>query len=195
MKHSSLILSDSTSPAADHRLGYSIPEAVTISGIGRTLLYAEIAADRLLAVKAGHRTLIPRSALERFISGLPSATANAFARRKRRSTGRMANGIDPPILINRPAATSKFQRGRQRPAPADRAQEATGLLDDCPRCRPVHDLPSGAMRTCPPIRRQFSPVRGQSETASRRSHDHNFPSPTHVPLTRGHGVYRKAAGR
>ena len=67
-------------PSEDTRLAYSIPEAVTISGIGRTLLYAEIAAGRLLAVKAGRRTLIPRTALERFISTLPSATENGFIR-------------------------------------------------------------------------------------------------------------------
>jgi excisionase family DNA binding protein len=61
-------------------LAYSIPEAVAISGIGRTLLYAEIGAGRLDAVKAGRRTLIPRTALERFISTLPSATENGFIR-------------------------------------------------------------------------------------------------------------------
>jgi excisionase family DNA binding protein len=80
MKDPCLVSRGSPPAAAQAPLAYSIPEAVTISGIGRTLLYAEIAAGRLLAVKAGRRTLIPRTALEQFISRLPSATANGFIR-------------------------------------------------------------------------------------------------------------------
>jgi excisionase family DNA binding protein len=63
-----MVPSNRSQPVPDTRLAYSIAEAAAVSGIGRTLLYAEIAAGRLLAVKAGRRTLIPRDALNRFSS-------------------------------------------------------------------------------------------------------------------------------
>jgi excisionase family DNA binding protein len=55
-------------------LAFSIEQAAKLSGIGRTRLYQEISDGRLEARKAGKRTLITRTALERFIASLPSAT-------------------------------------------------------------------------------------------------------------------------
>jgi hypothetical protein len=65
--------------------------------------------------------------------------------------------------------------GRQRPAFADRARnEATGILDGCPRCRPVRDFfafhASGA-----PLSRQGMPVPTTTPDKHRR----------HLPLCAG----------
>ena len=51
----------------------SIPEAMEISGIGRTLIYAEINAGRLIARKVQKRTLILRSDLDAWLTDLPQA--------------------------------------------------------------------------------------------------------------------------
>lgn len=55
------------------KLTYSVPEAVTITGISRSLLYVEIAAGRLTARKLGRRTVILREDLEAFLKALPAA--------------------------------------------------------------------------------------------------------------------------
>jgi excisionase family DNA binding protein len=59
---------------SEDTLAFSIEQAATLTGIGRTRLYQEISDGRLEARKAGKRTLITRDALERFIASLPSAT-------------------------------------------------------------------------------------------------------------------------
>lgn len=59
----------------DHKLAYSIAEAVTASGIGRTTLYKLIAEGRLEARKIGSRTVIPRSSLVALIEGAPALAA------------------------------------------------------------------------------------------------------------------------
>ena len=59
-------------------LAISIAEAVRMSGLGRTSLYAAIAAGRLRTRKSGRRTLVETAALRRFIEALPeSGSRNA----------------------------------------------------------------------------------------------------------------------
>lgn len=59
---------------------YSVPEAVTMTGISRSLLYVEIAAGRLRARKLGRRTVILREDLQAFLKALPTAgNANTVA--------------------------------------------------------------------------------------------------------------------
>lgn len=53
------------------RLAFSIAEAVGISGIGRTALFSEIKAGRLVARKCGRRTIILASDLARWLEALP----------------------------------------------------------------------------------------------------------------------------
>lgn len=50
-------------------LAYSIADAVRVSSIGRTRIYALINEGRLEARKIGKRTLIPAASLRRLISG------------------------------------------------------------------------------------------------------------------------------
>jgi hypothetical protein len=57
-------------------LAYSIEEAAKVSGIGRTSLYVEIAAGRLIARKAGaKRTIITEGDLRAYLASLPNALA------------------------------------------------------------------------------------------------------------------------
>jgi excisionase family DNA binding protein len=51
------------------KLAYSIKEAVKASSLGRTTLYAHIAAKRLKAVRIGGRTVIPAESLHALITG------------------------------------------------------------------------------------------------------------------------------
>lgn len=56
----------------------SIADAVKIVGLGRTSLYAAIAAGKLKTRKSGRRTLIETAALRQFIETLPeTASQNA----------------------------------------------------------------------------------------------------------------------
>ena len=52
-------------------LAVSIAEAVRMVGLGRTSLYAAIAAGKLKTRKAGRRTLVEIVALRQFIEALP----------------------------------------------------------------------------------------------------------------------------
>jgi excisionase family DNA binding protein len=54
------------------REGLSITEACAMAGIGRTRLYAAIAAGDLLARKFGKRRIILRSDLRQFLQSLPT---------------------------------------------------------------------------------------------------------------------------
>lgn len=47
-------------------------EAARCAGVGRTLIFAEIRAGRLVAKKAGRRTLISVPALDAWIEALPT---------------------------------------------------------------------------------------------------------------------------
>tara|TARA_R110000868_G_scaffold34144_3_gene123443 strand:- start:7768 stop:8001 length:234 start_codon:yes stop_codon:yes gene_type:complete len=51
------------------KLAYSIREACSVSSLGRTTLYAHIAAGRLRVTRIGGRTLIPAEALHALING------------------------------------------------------------------------------------------------------------------------------
>lgn len=51
------------------KLAYSIKEACSASSLGRTTLYAHIAAKRLKAVRIGGRTVIPAESLHALIAG------------------------------------------------------------------------------------------------------------------------------
>ncbi|KPF73892.1 MAG: helix-turn-helix domain-containing protein [Blastomonas sp.] len=51
------------------KLAYSIREACAASSLGRTTIYAHIAAGRLRVVRVGGRTLIPAEELQAFIRG------------------------------------------------------------------------------------------------------------------------------
>ena len=51
------------------RLAYSIRQACDASSLGRTTLYAHIAAGRLKAIRIGGRTVIPAQSLHSLISG------------------------------------------------------------------------------------------------------------------------------
>lgn len=55
------------------RKAYSPTEAAIIAGTSRTVIFAEIRANRLAAKKLGRRTLIPDSALNAWLANLPSA--------------------------------------------------------------------------------------------------------------------------
>jgi excisionase family DNA binding protein len=57
------------------KLTYSIREACQASSLGRTTIYAHIAAGRLPVVKVGGRTLIPAASLQALISGTHSNQA------------------------------------------------------------------------------------------------------------------------
>ena len=50
----------------------SISQTCEITGLGRTKLYEEIRTGRLRSVKVGARRLVPRVAIDEWISGLPS---------------------------------------------------------------------------------------------------------------------------
>jgi excisionase family DNA binding protein len=61
----------------DGRLGYSIREAATVTGVGRTMIYQWIGAGLLRAWKAGRRTIITAEDLRGCLSGLPSIEVKA----------------------------------------------------------------------------------------------------------------------
>jgi len=54
------------------REGLSVREACEVAGVGRTRLYAAIAAGELLARKFGKRRIVLRSDLRRFLENLPT---------------------------------------------------------------------------------------------------------------------------
>jgi hypothetical protein len=62
---------ENRSTLSSKRLAYSINEVVSVSGLSRSLLYLEISAGRLVAHKAGRRTVILTSDLETWLSALP----------------------------------------------------------------------------------------------------------------------------
>lgn len=52
-----------------HPLAYSVADAIRVSSIGKTRLYALIKEGRLEARKIGKRTLIPAASLRALIEG------------------------------------------------------------------------------------------------------------------------------
>ena len=57
-----------STPIVD-KLAYSIKEACAASSLGRTSIYAAIAAGSLKAIRVGGRTLIPAESLHALLSG------------------------------------------------------------------------------------------------------------------------------
>lgn len=57
----------------------SIADAVRLVGIGRTSLYAAIAAGRLKTRKSGRRTLVETGALREFVEALPHSDSSRNA--------------------------------------------------------------------------------------------------------------------
>ncbi len=51
------------------KIGYSIREACKATSLGRTTIYAAIAAKKLRVVRIGGRTIIPAEALHELIAG------------------------------------------------------------------------------------------------------------------------------
>ena len=51
------------------KLAYSIKEACQASSLGKTTIYAHIAAGRLKAIRIGGRTVIPADSLHALING------------------------------------------------------------------------------------------------------------------------------
>ena len=59
-------------------ISISVADAVRMCGLGRTSLYAAIAAGKLRTKKSGRRTLVETQALRQFIEALPeSGSRNA----------------------------------------------------------------------------------------------------------------------
>lgn len=55
------------------KLALSIEDAVAASGLGRTLIFAEIKLGRLTARKCGRRTVILHTEMERWLDSLPTS--------------------------------------------------------------------------------------------------------------------------
>ncbi len=51
----------------------TIPDTQRVSGLGRTTIYEAIGAGKLIAVKAGNRTLVTEESLKDFLKSLPRA--------------------------------------------------------------------------------------------------------------------------
>jgi excisionase family DNA binding protein len=61
------------------KLAYTIDEAVSVSGLGRTSLYVAASDGRLPFRKNGKRTLILADDLRKFLASLPVASTNVAA--------------------------------------------------------------------------------------------------------------------
>lgn len=59
------------------KLAYSIREACSASSLGRTTIYAHIAAGRLRAVRIGGRTVITAESLKDLVNGTHSEQVNS----------------------------------------------------------------------------------------------------------------------
>ena len=57
------------------KLACSISETAEVSGVGRTTIYEEIKAGRLIACKVGDRTIIQRADREAWLAALPRGVA------------------------------------------------------------------------------------------------------------------------
>ena len=59
--------------ATTDKLAYTVAEAATAAGVGRTLLFQEIRDGHLIARKIGRRTIIVREELEAWLQSRPAA--------------------------------------------------------------------------------------------------------------------------
>lgn len=62
-----------SSPSPCPKVSYSIREACAATSLGRTTVYAHIAAGRLQAVHVGGRTVIPAESLLSLIGSRPAS--------------------------------------------------------------------------------------------------------------------------
>jgi|HubBroStandDraft_5_1064220.scaffolds.fasta_scaffold318315_1 hypothetical protein len=53
------------------KIAHSIPEAVAVTGVSRSAIYAALKAGELCARKRGRRTIIEDGELRRYIASLP----------------------------------------------------------------------------------------------------------------------------
>ena len=58
-------------------IAVTIPRAVLLSGLGRSVVYTLIADGTLKAVKAGRRTLVLTDSLRNYVESLPPVTIRA----------------------------------------------------------------------------------------------------------------------
>ena len=59
---------------ANEKLAYSVIEAANAAGVGRTTIYAEISASRLIARKIRRRTVILRGDLDSWLKAHPASS-------------------------------------------------------------------------------------------------------------------------
>jgi hypothetical protein len=59
------------------KLAYSIAELTQISGVGRSFLYEEIKAGRLVVTKAGRRSLVLHGDAMAWLASLPKTSATS----------------------------------------------------------------------------------------------------------------------
>jgi hypothetical protein len=59
------------------RLAYSIPRLARLTDLGRTTIYDEIAAGRLVASKVGRRTIVTRVNARAWLAGLTVSARKA----------------------------------------------------------------------------------------------------------------------
>lgn len=59
------------------KLGYSVPEAGQLLGIGRNLAYEAAKTGEIPTVKIGNRLIVPKAALDRMLSNAGQELANA----------------------------------------------------------------------------------------------------------------------
>jgi hypothetical protein len=62
-------------PLRGQRLSYSIERLAKVCDVGRSLIYEEISAGRLIARKVGRRTIVRRSDAIRWLCALPQTAA------------------------------------------------------------------------------------------------------------------------
>ena len=60
--------------SAPAKIGYTMKEAVSVTGLGRTSLYLAIRRGELRAVKKGARTIVLDRDLRRWMEGLPPSS-------------------------------------------------------------------------------------------------------------------------
>ena len=92
------------------RLALSVPEAITASGIGRTLLYEAIGKGDLATIKIGARRLIMIDDLREWLRRHREATSTPLAAAP---APRPAQPAEPT-----PATVAPRPRGRSRKLPA-----------------------------------------------------------------------------
>ncbi|MFK5598329.1 excisionase family DNA-binding protein [Methylobacterium sp. HMF5984] len=61
--------------ASPEKLAYTVPQALYVTGLGRTTIYALIAERKLRTIKVGSRTLIPADSLRGYLASLEQEAA------------------------------------------------------------------------------------------------------------------------